>query len=320
MSTPSAESHFDVAAFYAFSKLPEADLKSISQRLQSYAQELSICGLLILGQEGVNSTVAGRREKIEEFLKFVAELIGHEKVEAKWSQAPRAPFRKFAVKIRNEIVTLGKPELVPNLQDPKNRAHRLSPEDWNKTLEEEEDVVVIDTRNWYETELGKFKTAIAPDISEFIEFPRYVENSGIPKDKKVLIYCTGGIRCEKAILEMEQQGYENVYQLEGGILAYLEKFPNRQFEGDCFVFDHRVAVDQNLQPSGRFGLCPHCGQPSTKHIECVRCDTEMLICAHCHDSGDQSLRTCSKNCAHHTRLTPGKKGRAPAPQGLRHGQ
>lgn len=311
MSSDTAEK-FDIAAFYAFANLLEADLPEISKRLTERAQQRSVRGLLILGVEGVNATVSGQRSDIESFLELAAEIVGHPRIDAKWSEAPRAPFRKFAIKIRDEIVTLGKPELKPDLVHP---SRRMSPEEWDKALQEE-DVIVIDTRNWYETRIGKFKKAVDPDISEFTEFPEYVKNSGIPKDKKVLIYCTGGIRCEKAILEMESQGFKNVHQLEGGILAYLEKFPDRGFEGDCFVFDHRVAVDQHLRPSGRYGLCPHCGQPAATRVDCARCDSEALICANCHDESE-SLRTCSKNCAHHWRLSPGKKGRPPAAQGYR---
>jgi UPF0176 protein len=129
-----------------------------------------------------------------------------------------------------------------------------------------------------------------------------------------LIYCTGGIRCEKAIVEMNNHGFDNVYQLDGGILNYLEKFPNQKFEGECFVFDHRVAVDQDLKPSQTYGLCPHCGQPAEEKIECVRCDTVVAVCNECRDQ--HGKRTCSKNCAYHEAVSPGKKGRSQI-QGLR---
>lgn len=308
----SHQPHFDIAAFYAFSSLPADNLKTISDSIQAQASKLNIVGLVILGPEGINATIAGQRQAVEEFLSEIASLVGRTSLEPKWSRAEHAPFRKFAVKIRDEIVTLGRPEIRP-IDD--TRARHLSPEAWQKELENP-DVVVLDTRNWYETQMGKFKNAIDPRIDEFTEFPEYLAKSGIEKDKRVLIYCTGGIRCEKALLEMERQGFQDVYQLEGGILSYLEKFPNSRFEGDCFVFDHRVAVDQDLKPSGRYGLCPHCGQPATESIECLRCDSEAMICRTC-TSASGSLKTCSKNCAHHWQLTPGKKGRPPANQGHR---
>ena len=125
----------------------------------------------------------------------------------------------------------------------------------------------------------------------------HVKNSGIPKDKKVLMYCTGGIRCEKAYLEMKEQGYDEVYQLEGGILKYLEEFPNQQFDGDCFVFDHRVAVGQDLSPSKDVHLCPHTGDPARNKICCGHCGEEAYVADACME--DAGMQTCSKNCRHH---------------------
>ena len=123
----------------------------------------------------------------------------------------------------------------------------------------------------------------------------------------MLIFCTGGIRCEKGILEMQRRGFNNVYQLEGGILNYLEKKPGQEFEGECFVFDHRVAVDQDLKPSARYKLCPHCGQPAETKIECGRCDSEAFVCGDCLTQNFKA-NTCSKNCAYHFERFPGKKG------------
>ena len=126
------------------------------------------------------------------------------------------------------------------------------------------------------------------------------------KNQKMLIFCTGGIRCEIGILELQRMGYENVCQLEGGIIKYLEEYPNNQFEGECFVFDHRVDLDQNLKPTEKYGLCPHCGQPSSIEIECKRCDTHKLICEDCHHL-EFKKDTCSKNCAHQYQLHPDRK-------------
>jgi UPF0176 protein len=127
-----------------------------------------------------------------------------------------------------------------------------------------------------------------------------VKNSAIPKDKKVLICCTGGIRCEKAIVEMQQQGFEHVYQLDGGILKYIEEMPNQSFEGECFIFDHRVAVDQNLQPSKRYGMCVHCGNPGDIKEACIACTKPSTICAGCKAKG--KAQVCSKNCNYHLHL------------------
>ncbi|NJL25760.1 MAG: hypothetical protein HC902_11680 [Calothrix sp. SM1_5_4] len=124
-------------------------------------------------------------------------------------------------------------------------------------------------------------------------------------DKKVLIYCTGGIRCEKAILAMHELGYKNVHQLGGGILNYLKEYPKGEFEGECFVFDYRVAVDQNLQPTRRYQLCPHCGQPANTEVSCTQCEAKSVICHHCIE--ERSITTCSKNCAHHAKIGSGSR-------------
>jgi UPF0176 protein len=142
-------------------------------------------------------------------------------------------------------------------------------------------------------------------MSEFTEFPDLVKNLNVEKSQPVLMYCTGGIRCEKASIEMKNQGFEHVYQLDGGILNYLEHFPNDEFEGECFVFDHRVALDQNLNPSEKYVLCHHCGQPARIQLfDCVQCGQKTVVCENCldHNIQDLSIRTCSKNCRHHYKM------------------
>jgi UPF0176 protein len=167
------------------------------------------------------------------------------------------------------------------------------------------EVVVLDTRNDYEVDIGKFKNARDFRTKEFQEFPESLKQSDIHPDQKVLIYCTGGIRCEKAILAMEEQGYKNVYQLDGGILNYLKEYPDGAFDGECFVFDYRVAVDSRLEPSQQYTLCPHCGQPAGGPvIQCEQCGRDEVICSSCTASGEA---TCSKNCSHHRKI--GSKSR-----------
>jgi UPF0176 protein len=299
------QSPVQVVSFYKFVPIPGSEVERHASEISYFAEQLDIHGLMIMGPEGVNTTISGLASDIDRFISELDSRLKIGKIDLKSSAAPKHPFRKFQVKVRDEIVTLGQPGVVPT--DEVKGSH-LAPEDWHDLLTNDPDVVVLDTRNWYETDIGKFKNAIAPNIEEFREFPEYVAKAGIPKDKKVLIYCTGGIRCEKAIIEMKRQGYDQTYQLEGGVLAYLEKFPNQGFEGECFVFDHRVAVDQNLQPSKTFGMCPHCGQPSNDSLQCVRCDTETKVCVKCQGLGE-AFHTCSKNCHYHYSISPGKKGR-----------
>ena len=291
-----------VTTYYQFMHLK--DLEKITQDLNDAATQNNIRGLIILGTEGINSTVSSVSENgLENFKQFIKSYFQIPQLMFKDSVSDKAPFRRFKVKIREEIVTLGAPDLFPD----KELNHHLTPTQWNEVLKNEKDnVVVIDTRNWYETKIGTFKGAIAPGIEKFTEFCDYVDEQNIPKDKKMLIFCTGGIRCEKGIYEMQRRGYENVYQLEGGILKYLEEYPNDQFEGECFVFDHRVAVDQNLQPTKKYDLCPHCGQPGNKTIECKRCDTHQMICDPCAEI-EFKKDTCSKNCAYQYQLHPDRK-------------
>lgn len=295
-------SNYYVTAFYKFLTL--ADVPAVQKDLEAKAEELNIKGLVILGAEGFNSTCAAPNvESFQAWKQFIRDYFQVPNLFFKDSESHKAPFRRFKVKIREEIVTTGIPEIMP----PEGKNHHLSPEEWNKVLKEESDFVMIDTRNWYEYKIGTFKGALNPDIEKFTDFPEYIESQGISKDKKMLIFCTGGIRCEKGILELQKQGYDNVFQLEGGIINYMKEYPNDQFQGECFVFDHRVALDQNLQPSTKYGLCPHCGQPSEIKIECKRCDSEELICVDCAEV-EFKKDTCSKNCAHQYKLHPGKKG------------
>lgn len=292
-----------LTAYYRFLKLD--DVEAIKTQLENKAEELEIRGLVILGTEGFNSTVSGKSpEALQAWKNFISEFFKVDNVNFKDSESEKSPFRRFKVKIRDEIVTTG----IPGIMPPEGINHHLTPTEWNQVLKEEKDWVMIDTRNWYEYQIGTFKGALNPDIEKFTDFPEYIEAQGISKYKKMLIFCTGGIRCEKGILELQKQGYDNVFQLEGGILNYLKEYPNDQYEGECFVFDHRVAVDQNLQPSKKFGLCPHCGQPSTIDIECKRCDTHALICEHCIEI-QYAKDTCSRDCAYQWKLHPDRKAK-----------
>lgn len=295
-----ADKHF-VSAFYRFQKLD--NLEQIKKDLEDKAEALDVRGLLILGHEGFNTTCSSpSQESLSAFKAWVNQYFQTSDIFYKDSFAWSAPFRRYKVKIREEIVTTGIPEIMP----PDGKNYHLSPEEWNKAMEEE-DVVVIDTRNWYEYNIGTFKGALNPNIEKFTEFPKYMESQGISKDKKMLIFCTGGIRCEKGILELQKQGYNNVFQLEGGIINYLAEKPNEKYEGECFVFDHRVALDQNLAPSEKYTLCPHCGQPAEQKIDCIRCDTAMPVCSDCLEK-EVLKETCSKNCANQWMMYPGKKG------------
>ncbi len=282
-----------ILSFYRFSPITEMQVSRWAKQLTDKANELEIKGLLIIGKEGMNSTFSGIEEANYAFCKELQNLPGFEKLRFKESWADFKPFRIFKVHQREEIVTLGSPEIKPN-----GCSHsHLSPEDWDRILKQE-DVTLIDTRNWYETNLGSFKGAHIPNIDEFREFPDWVKKQNFDPKKKVLMFCTGGIRCEKAQIAMSEMGFNEVYQLKDGILNYIEKYPNEEFEGECFVFDHRVALDQNLQASTTYSLCPHCGQPAKTLITCNECGTPKKVCEPCLEK-DPKYHTCSKNCAYH---------------------
>jgi UPF0176 protein len=293
---------FFISTFYKFQKdeIPE----KTKSHLEELANQHNIRGLIIIGTEGFNATVCAKTTgSLELFKTEIKNYFQSPELFFKDSESDVCPFRRFKVKIRPEIVTLGDTSLVPYGMDGRN--HHLTPAEWNEVMKNE-DPVIIDTRNWYETKIGTFKGAINPMTDKFTEFPKFLEENNIPKDKKVLIFCTGGIRCEKGILEVQKQGYKNVYQLYGGILNYLKESPHDQFEGECFVFDHRVAVTQDLKPSSQYRLCPHCGQPGKTPITCKRCDHHEFICEDCAQQ-EFKKETCSKNCAHHYALHPDRK-------------
>lgn len=245
-----------VSTFYHF--FPINDPVAFKEQLTLEARSRGMKGLIILSQEGMNATISGQQASaLEEFKQTVLQMMGSPSLSFKDSQSTVAPFRRWIVKIRPEIVSLGTPELIPG----PDRDRHLSPAQWNQVLKEEKDFTLIDTRNWYESQIGTFKGAWQPRTKFFSEFPELMEKQGLGKDRKVLIFCTGGIRCEKGILELQRQGFDNVYQLEGGILNYLAQFPRDQFEGECFVFDDRVALDQDLKPTQQYEFCKVSGQP-----------------------------------------------------------
>lgn len=283
-------------------------MAEIKSALEALSEKHDFTGLVLVGAEGINGTVSGPRDIIEDVKAEVRRWVNDENQAFKDSLCEVHPFHELKVKIKQEIVTLKRPDLVPNGEN-----HHLSPKEWHEMMDRE-DVIVLDTRNDYETKIGKFKSAKEMNITDFHDFPVRVKEMNLPKNKKILMYCTGGIRCEKAILEMQEQGYKDVYQLDGGILNYLKEYPNQKFDGECFVFDYRVAVNQNLEPSQSYRLCPHCGQPAKNIIDCVKCGTKAHVCEPCLEISPDK-ETCSKNCAHHFRIA--SRSNKPQKEGFR---
>lgn len=248
------------AALYKFVSL--SNYKALQSPILEACVRNGIKGTLLLAEEGINGTIAGLPENIHKLLYFLRSDAIFENsltdLEHKESFASENPFYRMKVKLKKEIVTLG----VPGVSPTKKVGTYVKPENWNALISDP-DVILIDTRNDYEVDIGTFKGAIDPKTTAFREFPEYVaEHFDKTKHKKIAMFCTGGIRCEKASSYMMDQGFEEVYHLQGGILKYLETVPEAEsmWEGECFVFDQRVAVKHNLEV-GDFDQCYACRHP-----------------------------------------------------------
>ncbi len=229
-----------VATFYKLT--PLNDIAGIAKLIRNFLQDHNILGTVILAQEGINSTICGSRESIDAFYKFTESVEQFKGIFFKESYAKVKPFDKLKIKMRKEIVTMG-----IDLQS--QPANHLTPAEWDKMMTMGDDVVIVDTRNDYEYGLGWFKNAVLPPIQNFREFPEWFANqSSQYKNKKILLYCTAGIRVEKASAYAKDLGHKEVYQLQGGIQHYLQQTKNLagNWQGSCFTFDNRVIVDDVL--------------------------------------------------------------------------
>jgi UPF0176 protein len=265
-----------VCALYKFATLD--NYQSIRQPLHQLMEEQGIKGTLLLAHEGINGTVSGSREAIDTLLAWLNQDPRLNPISYKESVDAEQPFHRTKVKLKKEIVTMG----VEGIDPRQTVGTYVQPSEWNDLISDPE-VLLIDTRNDYEIEIGTFKNAVNPKTDSFREFPQYVKEQLDPaRHKKVAMFCTGGIRCEKSTAYLKEQGFDEVYHLEGGILKYLEEMPkeNSLWEGDCFVFDNRVAVNHDLERSG-YDQCYACRLPITEEdkqseqyergVSCPRC-------------------------------------------------
>ncbi len=270
---------YTVATFYKFIPFPDcADKKDLFLE-QCHKHDLK--GTILLSEEGINGTIAGTAGNIEAVINYLRKDDRLADLEVKYSTADELPFERIKVRLKREIVTLGIPEVNPNEQV----GTYVTPEQWNDLIQDEE-TIVIDTRNDYEVDIGTFKGAINPQTHSFREFPDYVQqNLDQKKHKKIAMFCTGGIRCEKATSFLLKQGFSEVYHLKGGILKYLEEIPKDEslWEGECFVFDERVAVKHQLE-IGSYEMCLGCGHPISEEDKKSPKYEEGVSCSHCYDS------------------------------------
>ena len=265
-----------ICALYKFTRLD--DFEKIQSSLKIFLDSLNIKGTLLLAREGVNGTIAGDNDCIMKSLDYLQKDERLSGLEYKLSYSEKPPFKRLKVKLKKEIVTLGVSDIDPT----HSSGTYVKPADWNELINDP-DVVLIDTRNNYEFEIGSFKGSINPNTETFREFPAYTKNNLEKyRDKKIAMFCTGGIRCEKSTAYLKSEGFENVFHLQGGILKYLEEVKEDEslWEGECFVFDDRVAVKHNLE-LGKYDQCHACRFPITdedkehphyeKGASCPRC-------------------------------------------------
>ncbi|MDB9975767.1 rhodanese-related sulfurtransferase [Candidatus Thioglobus sp.] len=265
-----------ICALYKFTRLD--DFEEIQGPLRIFLDSLNIRGTLLLAKEGVNGTIAGDNDSIMKSLDYLQKDVRLVGLEYKFSYSEKPPFKRLKVKLKKEIVTLGVSDIDPIFSS----GTFVKPADWNELINDP-DVVLIDTRNNYEFEIGSFKGSINPNTETFREFPAYTKNNLEKyRDKKIAMFCTGGIRCEKSTAYLKSKGFENVFHLQGGILKYLEEVKEDEslWEGECFVFDDRVAVKHNLE-LGKYDQCHACRFPITdedkehphyeKGASCPRC-------------------------------------------------
>ncbi len=269
-----------VATLYKFVEIN--DLQALRSKIQKLCKENSAKGTILLAKEGINGTISAKNKAIRNILKKIKSDKRFKKIEIKFSKTNKIPFNKMKVRIKKEIVTIGDPSINPAILS----GDYVKPENWNKFISDPE-VIVIDTRNTYETKIGRFKNAIEPKTGSFREFPNWVKefkNKIKDKNTKIAMYCTGGIRCEKSTSLMKKEGFTNVYHLEGGILKYLEKTSKTEtlWDGECFVFDDRVALDNQLE-IGSYQMCYACRMPLKKSELKHEKYEKGVSCHYCYD-------------------------------------
>ena len=271
-----------VCALYKFTALD--NIASFRKRLYAILEEHKILGTILVAREGINGTVAGLRFDIDQFLGWLKSQPGLSDIDVKESINTHPPFKRTRVKLKKEIVTMG----VENIDPRASAGAYVEPEQWNDLLDDPE-VLVVDTRNEYEIKVGRFENSINPHTRNFREFPAFAKARLNPgKQKKIAMYCTGGIRCEKSTAFLKQQGFDQIFHLKGGILKYLEQVPEEKskWQGECFVFDERVTVDHRLQ-KGSFDQCHACRLPITDEDKKHEKYQSGISCPSCFDNSTE---------------------------------
>ncbi len=276
---------YSVILYYKYVTLPDPEAEHAAQR--ELCERLGLKGRILLASEGINGTVAGESAAVDAYIEAMNQHPQFSDITYKRDAAPTVPFPRLRIKVRPEIVTLGVDV------DLKNTATKLTPDQLHE-LSADPDIIFFDARNDYESAIGRFRGAVTPAISLFKDLPAALDNYEDLKDKKIVTYCTGGIRCEKASALMKERGFKHVYQLEGGIIEYAKAYPEGAFEGECFVFDDRMSVAFNEQPAA-LGSCHFCTAATNAYRNCANpeCNDLILVCTACQKPAGVFCRACA---------------------------
>lgn len=275
-----------IILYYKFVRLD--DTESVKWWQRELCERLDLKGRILISNQGINGTLGGDLKALRSYKRAMNEHNLFKGIEYKWSDGGAGDFPKLAVKVRDETVTLGLPHIYNS-----DVGWRLKPDEFHEMAATDPDVVVFDARNNYESAIGKFKGAVTPDIDNFRDLTEKIKEYGHLKDKKVVTYCTGGIRCETFSALLKKEGFKDVYQLEGGIVKYGEKYGDKGlWEGKCFVFDNRMSIAFS-DKSKDIGECVHCGGKTSNYLNCSnkQCNKLMLVCNDC-----RRQTICSNDC------------------------
>ena len=282
---------YSILLYYCYTKIEDPEAFRMQHHL--YCIEHNLKGRIIIAGEGINGTISGLKADCERYMKDLHADERFAATEFKVESYPDHAFQKLNVRVKDEIVHSGLQQIDPN----KRTGAYLEPDEF-KELKDQEDVILVDVRSNYEHKVGKFKNAISFDIDNFRDFPEKAEELEAYKDKKVITYCTGGIKCEKASAYLLEKGFKNVYQLHGGIIKYGIEEGGEDFDGKCYVFDNRVVADVNKVNPKVISRCHICDTPSDRMVNCANpnCNKHVPICESC---AAEMEGACSENCKHH---------------------
>ena len=281
---------YKVAALYKFTKI--LNPFKIHNNIRSKLKNHNVNGTILVGEEGINGTISSNsKNNLDKAIDFISKLEGFKNLEVKYSFSEKNPFIRLKVKLKKEIVTIGDASVDPT----KIVGEYVSPAEWNELIDNK-DTIVIDTRNNYEYSIGTFKNSLNPKTSKFREFPNWIKEQKFTKEdkkhKNIAMFCTGGIRCEKASSLMKAQGFDNVFHLKGGILKYFEDIPeaDTRWQGECFVFDDRVSVKHDLS-EGSYDMCHGCRMPITEDDKLSAKYIRGVACPDCFDKTTEEQKS-----------------------------